>query len=802
MNQNGTHHSNSITDLLSEAEKPLNVQQALYKYLLRYWYLYVIGLGVALTLAYLQLRYAARQYQVFSKVLIKTPESGAGGEGISQEFLLNELGIQTSTSIVQNETHILKSRTLMHEVVKRLNLHVLYEMEGRIRNGERYLDSPILVDTFAFNDDRQSLTLELQPYTESQFLIIKGEDKIPVSYNDTVNLKWGTFAFSRNLQTSWDNYKMIIKFRNSEVIAQSYANKLRIEPAEEWSSVLQLSLVDPVSQKAADILNTLVDVYNDAAIKDKNRVAENTYAFINERLKELTNELSGAESEVEQFKTRNLIPSGVEDNVGTLFSEFNGNDSELSKLEMELSLLKGLENMLTEDRENYDLLPINLLSSSNSGDIAGPVNKYNDLVQERKRRLSTLTQDHPVIQQLNDEIAASRIVIVSTIGNAQKKLRSSLRVLQRKNQQLQAKLRSMPSVERDLTEIVRQKDIKENLYIYLLQKREESALSMAVAMANARVVDAAKPNDIPIEPKPSLIYSIALFLGLGIPFAFIIVKDLLNDTIQTPDDLKQNTVTPLIGSISYSYSGKNIVVSKSSRSAVAEMFRMLRTNLQFFKSIDGPEVLLITSGGSGEGKTFVSINLGMSMAISGKRTLLVGLDLRKPKLAKYLDKEDTTLGITNYLIGETPERAIIHPTDLHPDLYFIPSGPIPPNPAELIMSEKLNEFLDYAKTQFDCIILDTPPVGLVADALLLNEHITGSIFVVRYGKTKKSILSFVDELYKEKKLRRLSLVLNGIKTKGRYGYGYEYGKGYGYYEEDKKRIKQRGKRAGKVESLE
>ena len=791
MNQNGVHITQ---DPFLEAEKPIDLRLILYKYLVRYWYLYALGLVIGLSIAYIQLRYATKQYQVSGKILIKGPDA-SGTEEVSQEFVLGELGLAPNNKNVLNEIQILKSRTLMMDVVNRLKLFVIYEMEGRIINGEQYRNSPILIDTFKLFSDKKSFNIEAENIDLQYFNLLEGEKKTRFAYGDTLRNENGLFVFRRNTASDWGNNKAIIKFRNPESIAASYAARLNVKTIDDWSSALELSLKDPVSEKAADIINELIEVYNEAAIKDKNKSSENTYAFINERIDLLTQELSDEENNVERFKTNNLIPSDAAANVGIYLNELSANSNELSRLDLQQSILNSLEKYLTADVQSFGLLPVNF--STEYADLTTQVGEYNTLIQERKRRLSTLTENHPTILQMNDKLATSKAVMLSTLQNAQSNLQKGIQQVRQKNRDTQAKLRSIPGVERDLTNILRQKNIKENLYIYLLQKKEEAAISMAVTVSSARVIDPAVAGGRPVEPKPNLYYAVALLLGLGIPFGFIVLKDLLNDTIQTTDDIKDNTKTPLLGTIGFSTADSNVVVGKHSRSAVAEMFRMLRTNLQFINTGQTPQTILVTSSASGEGKTFVTINLGMSIAISGKKTVLVSFDLRKPKLGRYLEQEETLRGMTNYLIGEAQISNIIQASNLHENLYFIPSGPIPPNPAELMMQERTQQLFDYLRQHFDYILIDTPPVGLVSDALLLNEYITGSLFIIRYGITKKGILQFIEDLHREKKLSRLSIVFNGVKARGKYGYGYGYG--YGYYEEDNKKGKK--KRRAKREEI-
>lgn len=774
-------------DPFFEADQPLNLRLILYKYLLRYWYLYVACLAIGIGIAYTYLRYATRQYQVRSTILIRSPETT--GSEVSEEFVLNELGLSSAAKNVQNEMQILKSRTLMKEVIAKINLHILYQVSGRVTTSEVYTNSPVLVDYAQPADSLKGLSLQVQAYDELSATVLVLGHSHKVFYGDTLSLPGrGSLSFERNpLKTELGDNQLFISFINSDDIAQSYAGRVSIKVIGEWSNVLELTLKDAVPEKAADVLNALADAYNEAAIKDKNKVAENTYQFINERLKFLTAELSEAEGEVEQFKTRNTIPGDIMQNVATALEEFRSADNQLLQLQLQKDILDNLETTLTSDNNNYNLLPANFVV--NNADLTNQTLDYNQLIQNRQRLLKSVQETHPSVIENDENLVAMKTVLLGTLRNVRTNLKKSTQQLQDKVNQMQGRLRNAPSIERELVEITRQKNIKENLYIYLLQKREESALSMAVAAANARVIDPAVPNFSPVEPKSQLSYAMALLLGLGLPLLFVVLLDLLNDKVQTEEDIRKATKTPVLGAVAHSRSGKNIVVGQSSRSAIAEMFRLLRTNLQFLNAGKTPQVILITSSTSGEGKTFLTVNLGLALALSGKKTVVVGMDLRKPKLGRYLGYEHSQLmGVSHYLIGDATTEHIVHQTNLHDQLYFIPTGPIPPNPAELLLQDRTTALFDYLRANFDYVLVDTPPAGLVSDTLLLNPYATGSLFVVRYGQTKKGMLNLVEELYSQHKLSNMAIVFNGVKAKGGYGYGYGYGYGgygYGYYEEEK-----------------
>ncbi|HRJ16049.1 MAG TPA: hypothetical protein PLI34_13720, partial [Saprospiraceae bacterium] len=478
-------------DPFLDADKPIDLRLLLYKYLLRFWWLYILGILLAGAGAWLYLRYTTPQFLVRSTMLIKTPESSTGD--VSQEFILGELGLAPTGGNVENEMQILKSRSLMREVVDRLKLHIIYEAEGRIKRGEQYLRSPVLLSYAALSDSLRGPAFEIdpQPDDSTQFILRRGESwSKTAAFGDTLRTDWGDFTFIRNPEApKWSSEgQTIIRFSSPDAEAQKYSARIQMKKVGEWSSVLELTLKDPVSQKAADILNTLAIVYNEAAIQDKNRVASSTYDFINERLKFLTAELSESEGELESFKTRKVIPGTIMDNVSSALDEFKINDAELSRLQLQQDVVGNLEAILNAANGPGDLLPANFVVEN--ADLNSQTERYNELILERRRRLRSLNEDHPSIQEINERITALRGVVLSTLRNVRGELQQKANTIRQKNKQLQGSLRSMPGIERELIEITRQKNIKENLYLYLLQKREEAAISMAVAASNSRVLDA------------------------------------------------------------------------------------------------------------------------------------------------------------------------------------------------------------------------------------------------------------------------------------------------------------------------
>ncbi|MDO8368654.1 MAG: polysaccharide biosynthesis tyrosine autokinase, partial [Saprospiraceae bacterium] len=753
-------------------EKPVDLKPLLWKYLLGPWYFYVIGLALAFTAAWLFLRYTPRVYQATTTLLVRADEKSGGG--IQENFILEGMGMGGANKNIDNEIEILKSRSLMRQTVDSLKLQITYLAEGRIRSGEQYANSPVYVDSFQLIVDA-GISFELTMTDSLHGTLTRSgqDDNLPFILDSATITPWGEFWFSRNPRAKPGSMegRIIIQFQDPENVAAAYAGMVKIQRIGKWSSALSLTLTDNVAEKAADVLNALCDTYNRTSVQEKNQVSENTYRFITDRLNYLTAELSDVEGSYETFQKQNPITADIPGSVTDALETFRENDKALSQLELQQQFLASLEATL--DGGRYSLLPANFLVDN--ADLTAQTTDYNNLIQERQRLLGTVSAEHYMVRNAEDKITAARAVMKETLRQTKNNLSRSNTVLAQKNRQLQGRLGSLPRVQRELVEITRQKNIKENLYLYLLQKREEAALSLAVAVPNARILDPARPNNTPVEPKPRLVYALALLFGLGLPLGFLVLRDRLNDSIETPDQIRNNATTPLLGLVGLSKKEGHVVVSKSSRSSVSEMFRLLRTNLQFLLTGEGHKVVLVTSAIAGEGKSFVALNLAMTLALSGKRTILIGLDLRKPKLSRYLSLEENLRGITNYLIGDAEEQDIIVRTKLHPSLDFIASGPVPPNPAELILQDRMGALIAHLSETYDYILIDSPPIGLVSDALLLARHAHATLFVVRQGISKKNTLPMIDDLASNQKLPSPAIVFNGVEANRGYGYGYGYG---------------------------
>ena len=759
----------------------LDIKSLLYRFLYN-WYWFVLGGLLAIFGAWTYLRYTPTIYNIEGTLLIREDEKS----GLSQEVLIEELGYKEATNL-NNELQILKSRSLMRKVIDELGMNIAYFVEGRLLTTESYQDKPVIVNYVDPIDKAYGRTLNIVQIDSSQFYLIKApEDTVVHTYNVPFQIEETIYSLKYQHQTP---YPIQIQFRHPEGIAQYYANKLAVRVINR-SDVLQLGLQDLVPEKAIEIIHKLVEVYNQDIVSDKKRVANNTLAFIDERLKYLTQELFEVEKRVENIKRGSDLAVDFSGGATRLLDKISSADEMVAELTLKEELLIDLRNRLLTSELKDEFISI-------SADLGGPtingfITKFNEIVSERKNMLISVSPTNPTIRILDEQLAEIKLKVVEGINIAQEEIINRKEFVKGQIDPIVAQLNQIPKNERRLLEVMRQQQIKESLFLFLLQKKEETALSLAAQIADSKMIDA-PTNKGPVAPNRNRIFMLSLLLGLGIPAGLLYLKEINDIAIYNEKDIKAVTKTPFLGMIGQSKTKESIVVRPGSRTPIAEMFRSLRTNLDFMMPSNGGskcKVVLITSSMSGEGKTFVSINLGASLALSGAKVLLLGMDLRKPKLAKYISNDRKNKGISNYLVGATDDlnELILAVPDVT-NLSYIPSGPIPPNPAELLGNDRTNLFFTQLKEKFDYILIDTAPL-IVTDALLIGKYARTSLLISRFKKTTKAQIQFFDEIYQSKKLPFPSIVLNGAKRSKRYGYyGYNYGYGNGYYQEEKKRWK-------------
>lgn len=765
------------------ADDTVDLQKLFFRFL-RNWYWLALGLLAGGLVAFLVLRYSTTIYQVSGTVLIADKQQNT----FSTEAIVSELGYTPGTrtgSKVSDELQILKSSDLMRSVVDSLGLHVHYVQEGRIKDSELYLDSPlsvILTDSLA---GRISLSLRLRPLDQQDYLLISGgEDTLSGRFGVPIEVNGVPLTLKNNGQLSMGSFYQV-NLQASDAVARSLAGGLSLNQVES-SSVIRVSMQGAVPQKLQDIISTLVQVYNQRTLSEKNEAGENTLAFIDERLRFITRELYDVEREVEGFKKSNDMAVDLSSRAQDVLGQLQTLDQQKTELELQQQMLSKIRAYLELDE--FRSLPVS--EEMLGGTTNQLVQEYNQLIFDRENLLETATPENPTVTTYEEQLAYLRDNILLALDTRAESLQARLEVVSKRIRPLEQQIARVPRNERQLLQIMRQQQIKEQLFLFLLQKREETALSIAAQTPDARMLD--RPvNRGPVSPQPTRIYLLSCLLGIALPAGGILLRHFTDNKIRSREDIEGLTALPFLGSIAESKKDHRIVVRKGSRSSVAEMFRLLRTNLRFNAAGAESQVILVTSSVSGEGKTFISINLGASLALSGKKVLLLGLDLRKPKMSRYITGTDEGRGITNYLVGAVTDiDQLIQPVPEYDNLDYLSCGPLPPNPAELLMTNQLRQAIETFRQRYDHIIIDTSPVGLVTDAVLLEAEVDQSLVVTRFGVTITAHVRMLDELYREKKLPRMGLVLNGVNIRRGYGYGkysYGYGYGYGYYSDDQKR---------------
>lgn len=719
-------------------------------------------------------------------VIIKDPSNKTSTTGLDRfDNIINKVN-------VANEILQFRSKKLMREVLQRLHADISYQLEDGLRSNELYNQSPVLLSFpdalpeqhFAFTvtlKDKKSLVL-------SDFTGIDVKSDFTVEMYDTVTLSRGmrVVATPTNYYSdSWTGTPIRVAKLPMESMVNYYKSALGIQQEEEESSILTLALKDGSAARAEDILNTLINVYNEEAIKDKNQVAVNTADFINDRLIIIENELGGVESELETFKQRNQIVD-IASSAGMYMSESQKYNTDALELETQLRLANFIKDYLTDPAKETDLIP----SNTGIGDmnIESQINLYNTAKLKRDHLIDDSSANNPVVLELNNSLRAMKQNIIRAVDNMIVSLNVQRSDAQSREMRAQNRITSIPTKERKMLSIERQQKVKEALYLFLLNKREENALSQAMADNNARVIDGAEGGNSPISPNRNRILLLGLLVGLAIPSLACLGILFLDTRVHSRKDFEDIVSVPYLGEIPQDKEAGKLneqespfLLAKEQRdSTVSEAFRILRTNMAFMARKDLPQqVIIFTSLNEGAGKTFISKNLGMSLVLAKKKVILIDMDIRRGTLSRQLHLHKT--GLSNYLADATlsAEDIIQHQDGFD----IIAAGAIAPNPAELLMDERLDKLVTELRRRYDYIVVDSVPVGIIADATISNRIADLTIFVARAGRLDRRQLPEIEQLYKENKLHNMALVLNGADLHRRYGYygyyGYSYKYGYG-----------------------
>jgi len=774
-------------DVINDEIEDINIREQLSKYLI-HWRWFLISIIIGLALAFLYLRYTMPSYEATTTILVKDEKKGGM---LSELSAFADLGMGGSMkSNVDNEIEILKSRTLVESTIEKLNLNVTLFVEGNVVDRDVYVESPIrahfINKSLVFNEAKTILKCKLikqDAFTLESEIIDEDEEgnfimssKKAYKYGEKIPTKIGSLIIEK---TAFYEKNHIGRFESIRIVltplddlAQGFREKLKVEPISKTSSVVNLSISDPVSRKAEEFLDNMIEIYNEDAAEDKNFISENTSKFIAGRLALIAQELDGVEQDVENFKKTNKL-TDIESEAKLFIEGSSEYDKKGVETEIQLNVISSLLDFIKKSN-NSDLLPANMINDSKEA--SGLINSYNQLVLDRNRILKSATVENPSVIKLDQQINSLKSNVATSLRSMQSSLQIQNRDIKSQEGILSSKIGKIPVQERQFRVIARQQKVKEELYLYLLQKREETAISLAATEPNARVIDVAKAGKFPISPKKKIIYLAGMLLGLLVPFGIIYADDLLDTKIKSKLDLEGKTQIPFIGDVPTSDDIAELIKSES-RTSSAEAIRIVRTNLEFMlnKVPEGiAKTIFVTSTFPSEGKTFISVNLAATFALSGRRVLLIGADIRNPKFGEYIDVP--SLGLTNYLSSNdknVQDYIIKHKG--YENFFILPSGIIPPNPAELLMSKRVDQLFEQLKKEYDYIIVDTAPVSLVTDTILIAKNADTFVYVMRANVLEKRMLSIANTFYKEKKLPNMCIVLNDTDSTKGYGYGYGYG---------------------------
>ena len=792
---------NLYDELYTEQEEQVDYKALFFKYLI-HWKWFVASIVVCLIGGWIYLHYTTPVYSITGSVIIKdNKKNNSVSTGLAD---LEDLGFYSSTNNFDNEVEVLHSRTLLKKVVEELDLYINYRTRENLRPVELYKDTPVKVwltpeEAEKLPNGAAVLEVVLKPGGKLSVSTEIDEQEFKQDFNKLPALlttPYGTFSFTPGDSAIVEKEQEItVTVAAPRIMANGYANALSVEPTSKTTTIAQITLQNTSPQRGVDFINKLIEIYNRDANDDKNEVASKTAEFIDERIKIINGELGTTEKELETFK-RDAGLTDLKSDAQLALSENSEYEKKRAENSTQLRLVQFLSEYANNPDHAYEVLPVNV-GLTDTG-LTELINRYNEMLLERKRLLRTSSESNPVVVNLDASIRAMRSNVQTTILSVQKGLMITKADLERQAGKYAGRITSAPGQERQLVSISRQQEIKAGLYLMLLQKREENAITLASTANNARIVDKAQAGLFPVSPKGKLIYLIAFVLGIAIPVGIIYIIELLRYKIEDRSDVEKLTTVPIIGDIPASDNMPkegSVVVRENQNDMMAETFRNVRTNVQYMLG-SNQKVVLITSTTSGEGKSFVAANLAISFALLGKKVVIVGLDIRKPGLNKAFQMSHKEDGITRYLADpeHTDLMSLLQQSNVTPNLYILPSGTIPPNPTELVARDSLVQAVDRLKKEFDYVILDTAPIGMVTDTQLISRVADMSIYVCRAGYTPKAGYLFINELRDHKKLPNLCTIINDVNIKtgkygygtyGKYGYGRTYGYGYGYDEKSK-----------------
>lgn len=765
----------------------------------RYWYLFVLGVIITLAIAFIYLRYAPVLYESKATIIVKDEKSRSPFEMAAFSQFGGFLS-RFASSQIANELAIFNSKRITSETVKELKLNIKYEIAGTIKATELYTYRPFEVQFLSFVESELNKPVDVlffEIISDSEFILENETQTIEKTFKfgEKISLPFGDITVLPNLDDlekfqGYFNKPISVSYSTVEKVAMGYQEKVNIFNSNDKSNVVEFTIQTEVGEKGEDFLDELIYQYNKDAVDDKNEIAEKTSKFIDSRLQIITRELDSVETTKENFKSTNRLTDIQTEAIITLESA-----SEFNKKQIEVSTQMELTNSMIDymkESSKDELLPANIGITNEA--VGGAVSNYNELILYRNKLLQTSTLKNPVVISVDEQIAQMRASILGSLQNSKRGLQIAMGDLNVQENILDSKISKVPSREKIFRGIERQQTIKEQLYLFLLQQREEASISLAATSDKAKIVDRAYTSQNPVSPKKPIIYLGAFLAGLLLPFMGVYAVNLLNSKVTGRRDVERHLpTTAIVGEIPKIKRGESENIQHNDHGIMAEAYRILRTNLQYLfinklEDNDKGKTLIVTSTIKGEGKTFVAYNLASTLALTGKKVILVGADIRNPQLQRYLPEHlKANKGLTEYIVYKDMHTdEIILQSEYNENLSIILSGAIPPNPAELLMQKRMATFVEELKQDFDYIIMDTAPSMLVTDTILINKLADITLYVVRAGFTDKRLLDFPQDAIIDGRLANVAVVINNVELNN-FGYGNKYG--YAYAREERSLLK-------------
>ena len=755
------------------AQTKVSPREVVFKYI-RYLPWVILSVLLMLALAFIKLRYSTSIYSVTGKLMVVRNNNHASGDKFDDIFMM-----QGASNNLNDEIELIKSRSMAARVVRSLALQTQFYNKGTIIKLQAVhpADFPFGLEVQTITDSTKGFGFEFTVINANEFRL--NENPKSYRFGEWVLLPDVTFRLlnKSNRAAAFSSNQFIIAWSPIESAAASLSGSIKVNQVGDFTNVLGITYETENTKLGLDIVNQFMLEYQKASLEDKKQQAVNTLGFIEDQLDTVRRELGGVEGNMLGTKQKYRIFSPEQQSL-MVFGELSEANKQLTQQNVNLKVIDILMGYIGDKSNPYRIVPS--IMGIQEPSLIQQVTEYNKLQLERETSLKTTTLSNPLIKNYETGIERLRLDMLVNLQHVRETYVITINDLQGKLNEANSQIQSIPAKEKVMLDVTRRQNILQELYSFLLQKKLETSIASASTISNIKVLEPAMGSGGPIAPNRKGLYMIALFIGVAVPAGIVFLKEYLNDKVKTKQDIERMTAAPILGEIGHAEDSVALIVTQNNRHFIAEQFRIVRANLQYIlPKVDKP-IIMVSSSFSGEGKSFISTNLGAVLALSGKRTVILEFDIRKPKILEGLGLHERK-GLTNYIVGNIAVQEIVYPVPGIDNLFVIPCGPVPPNPAEMLLDEKVSALFEQLRNQFDVVIVDTAPVGLVSDAVTLGQHANATVYIVRHNYTYKKQVQLIDELYMSKKLPHLAIIINDVDLHEGYGGYYGYGNyGYGY----------------------